>query len=583
MRPPSMATDEEAMRHSAAHLLAAAINDLYPGTKFGVGPVIDNGFYYDFDLPKPISEEDLPRIEEKMRQIQAPKLAITRSEKPLPEAQKLLDGQAYKKELVEDLNKEGLTAFSFYTLGEFTDLCKGPHVENTSQIGPFKLLSVAGAYWKGSEKNKMLTRIYGTAFPTQEKLNQHLAMLEEAKKRDHRKLGRDLELFTVPEEVGPGLFIWLPRGTVIKREIEKFEASLQEKLGYRMVATPHIGKKQLWVTSGHWDLYRDKMYSPMQIDEVEYLVKPMNCPMHIMVYKDRPRSYRDLPFRVAEVASVYRYEQSGELSGLARVRYFNQDDAHIFCTADQVKSEILGVLKLIDDLYRAFDLTEVEYWLTLRSEEKKAKYLGDDRVWQLAESALQQALEERGARYIRAKGEAKFYGPSIDIMIKDALGRKWQCGTVQVDFSLPERFQMEYAGPDGQIHRPVMVHRAPLGSLERFISILIEHFGGAFPLWLSPVQVQIIPISDRNHGYAQKVLDQLKSANLRVEIDSRSETMQAKIRDAQLQKLPYMLIVGEREEKENKVAVRTREGKDLGGQGIDQFLDHTKSQIESKA
>lgn len=573
----------ETIRHSTSHLLAAAVQELFPGTKFGVGPAIESGFYYDFDFQIPTSEAELPRIEQKMRELKNKQFEIVRKEETTKQALNLTKGQPYKSELIQDLEKEGESQISFYTLGDFEDLCKGPHVENTSDIGAFKLLSVAGAYWKGSEKNKMLTRIYGTAFETQKELDDYLHMLEESKKRDHRKLGKELELFTVPDEVGPGLFIWLPNGETIINEIQNYERGLQLSLGYQHVKSPHIGKKELWVKSGHWDLYRDKMYSPMEIDNVEYLVKPMSCPMHIQVYKNKKRSYRDLPLRIAEVASVYRYEQSGELSGLARVRYFNQDDAHIFCTPDQVKEEISGVIELLEQLYRPFGLSELEFWLTLRSEDKKDKYLGSDEVWQRAEDALESALREKSARFIKMPGEAKFYGPSIDVMVKDSLGRKWQCGTVQVDFALPQRFELEYIGATGTTCQPVMVHRAPLGSLERFMSIIIEHFAGSFPVWLSPIQVQIIPITDKHKAYGQKVLEQLTDANIRAELDSRSEKMQAKIREAQLQKIPYMLIVGDKEMAEDKVAVRTRNGKDKGAIKFEDFLTQLEKEIAEKS
>lgn len=570
------------IRHSAAHLLAAAINELYPGTKFAIGPVIENGFYYDFDLPKPLSEADFPKIEQKMQEIKSKDLPLERSEMDIATALKQLHGQPYKIELVKDLQAAGEKKVSFYTLGDFKDLCAGPHVENTLKISVFKLLSVAGAYWKGDENNKMLTRIYGTAFATQKELDDHLQMLEEAKKRDHRKLGKELELFVVPEEVGPGLFIWLPKGNIIFKELEKFELELQQKLGYQNVRTPHIGKKQLWVKSGHWDLYRDKMYSPMKIDDEEYLVKPMNCPMHIMVYKSKMRSYRELPLKIGEIASVYRYEQSGELSGLSRVRYFNQDDSHIFCTPDQVEEEILKLLDLLQVLYKPFGLTELEFWFTLRSEEKKDKYLGDDRVWAQAEKSIESALDKKGLPYIKAPGEAKFYGPSIDVMVKDSLGRKWQCGTIQVDFSLPERFEMEYIGQDSKAHRPVMVHRALFGSVERFLSVVIEHLAGNFPVWISPIQVMIVPITDDNNEYGQEVLKQLLDSGIRAQLDSRSEKMQAKIREAQLQKVPYMLIVGKREQGQGTVAVRTRDGQDLGAISISEFLSKIKQKIDAR-
>ena len=572
------------LRHSAAHLLCAAVLELYPNAKPTIGPSIENGFYYDFDFgQQKVSDSDLKKIEKKMDQLVRSWSGFEKQEVTPKEALKKFADNPYKKELIEEFSGED-KQITFYKSGEFLDLCRGGHIENPAkELRHFKLMSVAGAYWRGDEKNTMLTRIYGTAWSTKEELEQYLWQLEEAKKRDHRKLGRELELFTVPEEVGPGLFIWLPNGATIIRELEKYEFELQEKLGYKHVKSPHIGKKDLWVKSGHWDLYRDKMYSPMQIDDVEYLVKPMSCPMHIMVYKSKGRSYRELPLKIGEVASVYRYEQSGELSGLARVRYFNQDDAHIFCRPDQVKAEIFEVLNLLEKLYDAFELKDLEFWLTTRSDEKKDKYLGSDKVWGLAEKALEEALVEKAKPFIVAPGEAKFYGPSIDVMVRDSLGRKWQCGTIQVDFSLPERFELEYTNEEGKPDRPVMVHRAPLGSLERFMSVAIEHLNGAFPVWCAPIQTTILPINDAVLEYAKQIEDKLKEAGVRVELDSRSETLQSKIRDAQLQKIPYMLIVGKREAENKTISVRLRTGEDLGGVSIDEFLGRITSSIEAKS
>lgn len=578
----------EAMRHSCEHVLTMAMVKLYPGLKPAMGPATEDGFYFDFDYSSKISEEDFPKIEAEMQKIIKADLPFVHSEISVEEARKVFADNPYKIEWAEEADKKG-EKVSIYTIQgqseaeSFIDVCKGPHVESTGKIGPFKLLSIAGAYWHGDEKNKMLTRIYGICFPTQQELDNHLHMLEEAKKRDHRKLGKELELFAVPDDVGPGLFIWLPKGYVVFKELEKFELDLQQKMGYQNVRTPHIGKKELWVRSGHWDLYRDKMYSPMKIDDEEYLVKPMNCPMHIMVYKNKIRSYKELPLKIGEVASVYRYEQSGELSGLTRVRYFNQDDSHIFCMPDQVETEVIKVLDLLEQLYKSFGLTEIKYWFTIRSEDKKDKYLGDDNMWAQAEAAIESALKQKGAKYTPEPGEAKFYGPSIDVMVNDSLGRKWQCGTIQVDFALPERFEMEYIGSDGQTHRPVMIHRALFGSVERFLAVVIEHLAGNFPVWLSPVQVQIIPITDRQNDYAQNVLEQLMDANIRVGIDSRSEKMQAKIRDAQMQKIPYMLIIGDKEVEGNTVAVRTREGEDLGAIKLDGFQAKILGEIKNRS
>lgn len=578
----------EKIRHSCEHVLTMAMVRLFSGLKAAMGPATEEGFYFDFDYPGKISEEDFPKIEEEMQKIIKADLPIVHSELSVDEAKKVFADNPYKIEWAEEADKRG-EKVSIYTIQgqseaeSFIDVCKGPHVESTGKIGPFKLLSIAGAYWHGDEKNKMLTRIYGTAFPTQEELDQHLHLLEEAKKRDHRRLGRELELFTVPDEVGPGLFIWLPKGNAVFKELEKFELDLQQKLGYQNVRTPHIGKKELWERSGHWDLYRDKMYSPMKIDNEEYLVKPMNCPMHIMVYKSKMRSYKELPLKIGEIASVYRYEQSGELSGLTRVRYFNQDDSHIFCTPDQVEGEVVKLLDLLATLYKPFGLTDIEFWFTSRSEDKKDKYLGDDKVWAQAEAAIESALKQKGAKYTPAPGEAKFYGPSIDVMVKDSLDRKWQCGTIQVDFSLPERFGIEYVGADGQTHRPVMIHRALFGSVERFLAVVIEHLAGNFPVWLAPIQVKIVPITDRHNDYAQKVLEQLINANVRVELDSRSEKMQAKIRDAQLQKVPYMLIIGDKEIEGHTVAVRTRGGEDLGAMKLDEFREKIAEEIKDRS
>lgn len=557
-----------AMRHSCSHLLAAAILNLYPNTKLAIGPTTENGFYYDFDFEKPISEPDLPEIEEEMRKVQKQNLELVKREESKEKALQIEKNQPYKKELINELEDEKI---SFYKMGDFDDLCKGPHIANTKEIGPFKLLSVAGAYWHGDEKNKMLTRIYGTAFTSKEELNKYLFMLEEAKKRDHKKLGKELGLFIISPEVGQGLLIWTPKGAVIRREIEDFTVSEQTKRGYQHVYSPHIGKKSLWVTSGHWDLYRNKMYAPMVIDEEEYLVKPMNCPMHMMVYKSSPKSYKDLPLRIAENATVYRYEQPGELNGMLRVRYITQDDSHIFCRPDQVIDEFVGVIDYTVFLMKAFKITDFTFRISLRDPQNKDKYLGSDEVWEKAEKLIEDAVKKTGMPYEKIEGEAAFYGPKLDVIIKDALGREWQCGTVQMDFMLPDRFQLEYINVGNKTERPVVIHRAPLGSLERFTGMLIEHYAGAFPVWLSPVQAVIIPISEKHITYATSIIRFIEAKGIRIRLDDRSETMQSKIRDSQMQKIPYMLIVGDREEKSGEVSVRLRSGEDLKNMGLDKF------------
>jgi len=589
----------EKMRHSCEHVLTQAMLKLYPGIKMAMGPATGEGFYFDFDPSPPaggegkihkISEADFPKIEAEMAKIVKANLPIRRKEISVEEAKTLFKGNEYKQEWLKEISQRGEEATVYWTgpstSSGFVDLCAGPHVSFTGKIGPFKLLSIAGAYWHGDEKNKMLTRIYGTCFPTQKELDQYLWQLEEAKKRDHRKLGKELGLFIIPDEVGPGLLIWAPKGAIIRREIEKFIVEEQTKRGYQHVYSPHIGRKSLWVTSGHWDLYRDKMYSPMKIDKEDYLVKPMNCPMHMMVYKSQLRSYRDLPLRIAENATVYRYEQTGELAGMVRVRYITQDDSHIFCREDQVVSEFIGVIDYIMFLLKAFQIKDYYLRLSLRDSQKKDKYLGSDKIWHEAERKIEEAVKKAGLTPKRVEGEAAFYGPKLDIMVKDVLGREWQCGTTQVDFMLPDRFNLEYVDNRGKIKRPVLIHRAPLGSLERWVGLLIEHYAGAFPLWLSPVQVVIIPISERHLDYARQIREALRQRNIRVEVDERNETMQAKIRDSTLQKVPYMVIIGDKETKTSKdklfISVRTRNGEDLGQMTMKKFLDRLEKEIEKK-
>lgn len=588
----------EKMRHSCAHLMASAVKKLRPAIKIAIGPTVEDGFYYDFDFKKPLGEDDLPRIEKKMEELKKKDFEFRGEWITTKKARQLFKDNSYKLEIIDEIEKGVRSDFgqkekvSIYQTGDFVDLCKGPHVKKTSQIGPFKLLSIAGAYWRGDEKNKMLTRIYGTCFPTKKELADYLWQIEEAKKRDHRKLGRRLGLFILPQDVGSGLVIWLPKGAVIRSQIEKLIVEEQIKRGYKHVYSPHIGKKSLWLTSGHWDLYRDKMYPAMKVDETEYLVKPMNCPMHIKVYQSALRSYRDLPLRIAEIATVYRREQLGELTGLARVRQITQDDAHIFCRKDQVRGEFKKVIDLAIDLLTVFGISKYEIWLSVRDPQNKNKYLGDDKVWREAESEIIKAVDEKNMKVEIKEGEAAFYGPKLDILIKDALGRRWQCTTIQVDFMLPKRFNLRYINEKGEQKQVVMIHRAILGALERFMAILIEHYGGAFPLWLSPVQVAVLPISDKFMPLATKILAIFKRENIRVELDDSNQTLPAKIRKATLQKIPFMCIIGEKEVKKSKkedrerknlyVSVRTQSGEDLGIVNLYEFLPGLKRKIEKK-
>ena len=577
-------SDLDNLRHSAAHLLAAAVISLWPKAKRTIGPAIEDGFYYDFDFGKEkVSEEDFAKIEKRMSDILQTWEGFSGREVTKEEVKNLYKDNPYKLELIEEFSKNG-EKLTVYKSGEYEDLCRGGHINNPKEdLRHFKLLSIAGAYWRGSEKNAMLTRIYGTVFPTKKDLDNYLWQREEAKKRDHKKLGKELDLFIIPEEVGPGLLIWTPKGATIRREIENFIIEEQNKRGYMHVYSPHIGRKSLWETSGHWDLYRDKMYSPMKIDDEDYLVKPMNCPMHMMVYKSKMRSYRELPIRIAENATVYRYEQTGELSGMVRVRYITQDDSHIFCREDQVIDEFSGVLDYIIFLLKAFNITDYYFRLSLRDPNKKDKYLGDDKVWSEAERRIGAAVDKSKLPYKKVEGEAAFYGPKLDVMVKDALGREWQCGTIQIDFMLPERFNLEYVDNDGKSKRPVLIHRAPLGSLERWVGLLIEHYAGAFPVWLSPVQVKILPITERNLEYAKGITKKLTNEGIRAETDERNETLQAKIRDAQVEKVPYMLIVGDKEQKSETVSERRRSGKDYGVHKLEEFITNIKKEIEEKS
>lgn len=560
--------------HSSAHLLAEALEALYPGVKFGIGPPIENGFYYDVDLgDKIFGEGDLAKVEAKMVELARKNSVFVR--KDVSKAQALdffgKKGDPYKVELLQDLADGSIT---FYEQGSFTDLCRGPHIPNTGVIKAVKLLNVAGAYWRGDEKNKMLTRIYGITFPKQKELEEYLHMLEEAKKRDHRKLGKELELFAFSEKVGMGLPLWLPKGTVLRERLEQFMRKAQIKAGYDPVVTPHIGGKSLYVTSGHYEKYGKDSFQPIHTPDVgeEFLLKPMNCPHHCEIYKVKPRSYKDLPVRLAEFGTVYRYEQSGELHGLTRVRGFTQDDAHIFCRPDQVKEEFIKVIDLVLHVFTSLGFENYTAQVSLRDPADKKKYIGEDELWDRAEREIQEAADERGLKTVAVKGEAAFYGPKLDFMVKDALGRSWQLGTIQVDYQLPQRFELEYVGADNQKHQPVMIHRAPFGSLERFIAVLIEHCAGNFPVWLSPDQVAVLPISERFNDYGQRVIQQLKNQDVRGYLDDRDEKIGRKIRDAEVRKVPYMLIVGEKEAADGKVAVRRHGAGDQGTVSLDDFV-----------
>lgn len=565
--------------HSSAHLLAEALEALFPGIKFGIGPPIENGFYYDVDTgDRPITAADIPAIEQKILELARNKSEYRRREVSKADAIRYFTekGDEYKLELLEDLEDGQIT---FYEQGNFVDLCKGPHIPTTEPIKAVKILNLAGAYWRGDEKRKQLTRVYAISFPKQKELDEYLHMLEEAKKRDHRKIGQELELFMFSDKVGQGLPIWLPRGTALRTRLEDFLKKEQLKRGYTPVITPHIGSKQLYVTSGHWDKYGADSFQPILTphrDEV-FLLKPMNCPHHCEIYGHRPRSYRELPLRIAEFGTVYRYEQSGELHGLTRVRGFTQDDAHIFCTEDQLKEEFLGVLDLTRFVLAKMGFDKFTAQISLRDPENKAKYVGSEENWQKAERAIIEAAEEVGLPTVKELGEAAFYGPKLDFMVKDALGRSWQLGTIQVDYNLPERFNLTYIGPDNQEHRPVMIHRAPFGSLERFTAVLIEHCAGRFPLWLTPEQFVLLPISDKFVDYAYAVRQQLAAEELRGEVDDRNETIGRKIRDNELKRIPFLLIVGEKEAQTGTVSVRKQGEGDQGATPVSAFAEMLKS------
>ena len=563
------------MRHSAAHVMADAVLRLFPEAKMGIGPPTQDGFYYDFEVSRPFTPEDLESIQEIMINTISETLPFTREEITREEALSLFSDQPYKLEIIDAISDD--EALSIYRHGNFIDLCQGPHIENTHDITAMKLLNVAGAYWRGDETRPMLQRIYGTAFESQDHLSDHLNRLEEAEKRDHRILGRQLDLFTIHEEIGPGLIVWHPKGGVIRTKLEDYWRNIHYQHGYKIVYSPHIGRSQLWETSGHLDFYQEGMYAPVEVDEQQYYLKPMNCPFHIMIYKSDLHSYRELPLRIAELGTVYRYERSGVLHGLMRVRGFTQDDAHIFCLPEQVESEVGNVLGLTFELLEAFGFKEYSISLSTRP----AKYVGDLDMWDHATESLSNALVSRGLEYDIDDGGGAFYGPKIDIKITDALGRAWQCTTVQFDFNLPERFDLTFQNAEGGRSRPYMVHRAILGSLERFIGVLIEHYAGAFPLWLSPVQAVIIPIADRHIEYAEQMQNKLVNQGYRVEVDSRSERMNLKIRNAQLQKIPYMLIVGDKELEQETASVRLRSGTDMGAMPLSDLIGHMDQDLES--
>ena len=573
-----------AMWHSSAHLMAAAIEALYPGVKFGIGPSVDNGFYYDIDTGDiTLTEADLADIEKKMLELAREKETFERIEVSKADALKYFEekGDPYKVELINDLEDGTIT---YYKNGNFTDLCRGPHIPNTSFIKAVKLTSLAGAYWRGDEKRKQLTRVYGITFPKQKELEEYLVLLEEAKKRDHRKLGRELELFMFSDMVGKGLPIWLPKGTELRLRLQDYLTKIQKEYGYEQVITPHIGGKQLYVTSGHWDHYGEDSFRPITTPEEgeEYLLKPMNCPHHCMIFKNKPRSYKDLPFRCAEFGTVYRYEQSGELHGLTRVRSFTQDDAHIFCRPDQVKEEFIRVMEIIEIIFKALNFQNFEAQISLRDPNDHEKYVGTDENWAKAEAAIQEACAEKGLPAHVEYGEAAFYGPKLDFMVKDALGRKWQLGTIQVDYNLPERFDLSYIGADNEKHRPVMVHRAPFGSMERFVAVLLEHCAGEFPLWLAPDQVIILPVSEKYLNFAQNVQSYLKKCDIRSLIDERNEKIGRKIRDAEMKKYPYMVIVGEKEEADNAVSVRAHGQVDLGTMSLEEFAKSINEKVKEE-
>lgn len=576
---------KDAFWHSSAHLMAEALEALYPGMKFGIGPSIENGFYYDVDPGNEVvlRDADLPKIEAKMKELASKKNEYVRREVSKAEALTYFNtkNDEYKIELIQDLEDGTIT---FYKQGEFTDLCRGPHLPSTEMIKAVKVLSIAGAYWRGDEKRKQLTRLYGITFPKQKMLEEYLVMLEEAQKRDHRKIGKELELFAFSQNVGQGLPLWLPKGAKLRELLENFLKKVQQQHGYQQVITPHIGQKQLYVTSGHYAKYGKDSFQPIgtPTEGEEFMLKPMNCPHHCEIYKVKPVSYKDLPIRLAEFGTVYRYEQSGELHGLTRVRGFTQDDAHIFCTPDQLKDEFKKVIDIILYIFKALDFNDFITQISLRDKNDKDKYIGSDENWEKAETAIVEACQERGMETIVEYGEAAFYGPKLDFMVRDAIGRKWQLGTIQVDYNLPDRFELEYMGSDGLKHRPVMIHRAPFGSMERFVAVLIEHTAGKFPLWLTPEQVVVLPISEKFNDYAKKVSKVLNNSDIRSVLDERNEKIGRKIRDNELKRIPFMLIVGENEAETNTVSVRKQGDGDKGSMTIEKFVEFINDEVKEQ-
>ncbi len=570
--------------HSSSHLMAEALEALYPGVKFGIGPSIENGFYYDVDLgDRQLVEADLKKIEDKMLELARSGETFVRTDVSKADALKKYTekGDQYKCELIRDLQDGTIT---FYQNGAFTDLCRGPHLRNTSVIKAVKLLNIAGAYWRGDEHNKQLTRIYGITFPKKSMLDEYLAMLEEAKKRDHRKLGKEMELFTFSSKVGMGLPLWLPKGAALRERLEQFLRKVQKEYGYLQVITPHIGNKELYITSGHWAKYGKDSFRPITTPQEgeEYLLKPMNCPHHCEIYKSKPRSYRDLPLRFAEFGTVYRYEQSGELHGLTRVRGFTQDDAHLFCRPDQLKEEFCKVIDIVLYIFRTLKFDKYTAQVSLRDKVDRSKYIGSEENWEKAEAAIIEAAAEKGLPTVVEYGEAAFYGPKLDFMVKDAIGRSWQLGTIQVDYNLPERFELEYVGADDKRHRPVMIHRAPFGSMERFVAVLLEHTGGKLPLWLAPDQVSILPVSEKFNDFAKKVCDLLNNSEIRASIDDRNVTIGKKIRENELKRMPFLLIVGEKEQATDTVSVRKQGGEDKGVMTLDAFVQYMKEEIANE-
>lgn len=571
----------EKIRHSLAHITALAVQSLYPEVKFGIGPAIENGFYYDFDFPQPVGSEELVKIEKEMRKLLKKDIPFEKKEMSKKQAKEIFKNQPYKLELIEGLEQDKV---GIYQSGEFADLCKGPHVKSTKDIpsDAFKLDRVAGAYWLGDENNPMLTRVYGLAFNSKKELNEFVKTQEEAEKRDHRKIGKDLGLFIINEEFGKGLPLWLPKGAILRKQVIDFALNTYLKKGYELVNTPHIARLELWERSGHWNFYRDSMYPPMKVENEQFVIKPMNCPGHVKLYNSKIRSYKDLPIRFTEMGTVYRFEKSGELHGLTRVRGFTQDDAHIFCTSKQLSDELVEMINLTFYILKTFGLKEFKITLSVRDPEEKKKYLGSDDTWQLAEKALEQALKKRKLKFKKCIGEAAFYGPKIDILVKDAIGREWQLSTIQVDFNFPEKFNMNYIDNKGNKERPIMLHRALLGSIERFIGVLIEHYAGAFPLWLSPEQIWIIPVGSQHQQYAQEIGNKLEEGGFKTVVKDGAETVSKKIRNGEMQKIPYLLVVGDKEIKEKSVAVRCREKGDVGQMKIEKFVQKAKEQIDNK-